>query len=177
MFDAKNVQKHTDYMTEALDIICAQAEEAVRSGHTYLVLSDRQAGKSFLPVSPLLAVGAVHHHLIEKRLRMSCGLIVETGEAREIHHMCLLLGYGADAICPYLVFETVKNLNEQKMLNTIYTSDEIFQNYVDACHFGIRKVMAKMGISTLQSYKGAQIFEVGQLLVVTYFSLQALFEG
>jgi glutamate synthase (NADPH/NADH) len=150
-------------MTEALDIICAQAEEAVRTGHTYLILSDRQASKSFLPVSPLLAVGAVHHHLIEKRLRMSCALLVETGEAREIHHMCLLLGYGADAICPYLVFETVKNLNEQKMLNTLYTNEEIFQNYVDACHFGIRKVMAKMGISTLQSYKGAQIFEVGYL--------------
>ena len=91
-------------------------------------------------MSPLLAVGAVHHHLIEKRLRMRCALVVETGEAREIHHMCLLLGYGADAICPYLVFETIKNLNEVKMLNTTYSNEEIFQNYVEACHYGIRKV-------------------------------------
>lgn len=90
---------------------------------------------------------------------MKVALILETGEAREIHHMCLLLGYGADAICPYLVFETIKNLNAQAMLNTTYNNEEIFNNYKDACHFGIRKVMAKMGISTLHSYKGAQIFE------------------
>ena len=165
-----------------MDIICKQAEEAAKKGFTYLILSDRIAGelsanscfylnsnsysllyiylgRNYLPVSPLLAVGAVHHHLIEKRLRMKVALIVETGEAREIHQLCLLLSYGADAICPYLVFETVKNLNAQGMLNTKYDNEQIFKNYTTATRYGISKVMAKMGISTLQSYKGAQIFE------------------
>ncbi len=86
-------------------------------------------------------------------------LIAETGEAREIHHHCLLLGYGADAICPYLVFETVRNLNSQGMLNTDFDNERIFANYSAATCYGVAKVMAKMGISTLQSYKGAQIFE------------------
>ncbi len=124
-----------------------------------MILSDRIAGRNYLPISPLLAVGAVHHYLIEKRLRMKVALIVETGEAREIHHHCLLLGYGADAICPYLVFETVRNLSAQNMLNTTMENEEIFRNYTSATRAGIAKVMAKMGISTLQSYKGAQIFE------------------
>ena len=84
------------------------------------------AGRNYLPISPLLAIGAVHHHLIEKRLRMKVALIAETGEAREIHHHCLLLGYGADAICPYLVFETVRNLSAQNMLNTAMENEEIF---------------------------------------------------
>jgi len=136
VYDAKNVEKHHDYMTAALDAICKEAEEAVNKGYTYLILSDRQAGRNYLPVSPLLAVGAVHHYLIEKRLRKTCGLIVETGEAREIHHMCLLLGFGADAICPYLVFECIKNLNAQNLLNTVYDNEEIFKNYVKACEFG-----------------------------------------
>jgi glutamate synthase (NADPH/NADH) len=117
------------------------------------------AGRNYLPISPLLAGGAVHHYLIEKRLRMKVALIVETGEAREIHHLCLLLGYGTDAICPYLVFETVRNLSAQGMLNSTLKNEEIFKNYTTATAYGISKVMAKMGISTLQSYKGAQIFE------------------
>ena len=104
-------------------------------------------------------MGAVHHHLIDKRLRMKVALIAETGEARDIHHVCLLLSYGADAICPYLLLETVKNLNAQKMLNTTLDNQQIFTNYTTAIKHGILKVMAKMGISTLQSYKGAQIFE------------------
>ena len=90
---------------------------------------------------------------------MKVALIAETGEAREIHHLCLLLSYGVDAICPYLVFETVKNLNAQSMLNTALDNEQIFTNYTTATKHGILKVMAKMGISTLQSYKGAQIFE------------------
>lgn len=140
VWDAKNVEKQKDFLTSALDSICKQAEEAVNKGYTYLILSDRHAGRNYLPVSPLLAVGAVHHYLIEKRMRMNCALIIETAEAREIHHMCLLLGYGADAICPYLVFECIKNLNAQGLLNTTYENDEIFNNYVNACRFGISKV-------------------------------------
>jgi glutamate synthase (NADPH/NADH) len=159
VFDVKDYVKDEDFLSSSLDRICKEAEEAVHNGYTYLILSDRMSGRNYVPVSSLLAVGAVHHHLIEKRLRMKCALIVESGEAREIHHLCLLLGYGADAICPYLVFETIKNLNAQGMLNTHLDNEHIFKNYTSATKYGIAKVMAKMGISTLQSYKGAQIFE------------------
>ena len=113
VFDVKDYSPGVDFLSRSLDAICGEAERAVLDGYTYLVLSDRMAGRNYLPVSPLLAIGAVHHHLIERRLRMKVALIAETGEAREIHHHCLLLGYGADAICPYLIFETVRNLNSQ----------------------------------------------------------------
>ena len=124
-----------------------------------------------------MAVGAVHHYLIEKRLRMKVALIAETGEAREIHHLCLLLGYGADAICPYLVFETVKNLNAQNMLNTVLDNEQIFKNYTTATRYGIAKVMAKMGISTLQSYKGAQIFEAVIAIAICVTVIARCFKG
>ena len=102
VFDAKDYIKNEDFISKVLDKICKEAEDAVNNDYTYLILSDRMAGRNYLPISTLLAVGAVHHHLIEKRLRMKVALLVETGEAREIHHLCMLLGYGADAICPYL---------------------------------------------------------------------------
>jgi glutamate synthase (NADPH/NADH) len=159
VFDVRDYVKNEDFISIALDRICKQAEQAVREHYSYLILSDRIAGRNYLPVSPLLAVGAVHNHLIQKKLRMKVALLIETGEAREIHHLCLLLGYGADAICPYLVFETVRNLSDQSMLNSDFDSERIFKNYTKAIGHGISKVMAKMGISTLQSYKGAQIFE------------------
>lgn len=159
VYDVKDYIPGGDFISLALDAICKEAEEAVLKNYTYLILSDRMAGRNYLPVSALLAVGAVHQHLIDKKLRMKAALIVETGEAREIHHLCLLLGYGADAICPYLVFETIRNLNVQGMLNTSLQNEQIFKNYTLATRYGISKVMAKMGISTLQSYKGAQIFE------------------
>lgn len=107
--------------------------------------------------SILLALGATHHYLIEKRQRLKVALILETGEAREVHHMCVLLGYGADAICPYLVFETVASLREEGIIDL--SDSDAYQNYCLAMESGIAKVMAKMGISTLHSYKGAQIFE------------------
>lgn len=144
-------------LVKVLDRICAEAVEAARSGYTLVVLSDRQAGPERVPISSLLSLGAVHHHLIDKRQRMKVGLIVETGEAREVHHICVLLGYGADAICPYLVFETLAALRAEAKLKL--SDEEMFKNYVAAMERGISKVMAKMGISTLQSYKGAQIFE------------------
>lgn len=159
VFDIKDYIANEDFISKALNSVCKEAVDAANQGYTYLVLSDRMAGRNYLPVSPLLAVGAVHHYLIEKKLRMKVGLVVETGEAREIHHLCLLLGYGADAICPYLVFETIRNLNAQSLLNTDFDNEQIFKNYTTATRYGIAKVMAKMGISTLQSYKGAQIFE------------------
>lgn len=144
-------------LTKALDRICDEATEAAKTGFTLVVLSDRLAGLERVPISAPLSLGAVHHHLIQKRQRMKVGLIVETGEAREVHHVCVLLGYGADAICPYLVFETLAALRAEAKLQL--SDREIYTRYVAAMERGISKVMAKMGISTLQSYKGAQIFE------------------
>ncbi|XP_070159139.1 uncharacterized protein [Polyergus mexicanus] len=146
-------------LLKTLNRINNEANAAARDGYQLLVLSDRQGGPSRVPVSSLLALGAVHHHLIEERQRMKVGLIPETAEAREIHHICVLLGYGADAICPYLVFEMAKNLRADRVFDETFTDDVIFKNYAEAMERGIAKVMAKMGISTLQSYKGAQIFE------------------
>lgn len=143
----------------AINRVCDEACVAAKNGYTLLVLSDRSAGRDYIPISAAMALGAVHHHLINMRQRMKCGLILETGEAREVHHMCVLLGYGADAICPYLVFEMVVLLRDDGLLNPPLSDEEIFKNYVAAMERGIAKVMAKMGISTLHSYKGAQIFE------------------
>ena len=157
--DINDYNRNGDFLSTALDRICRECEEAVQEKYTVLILSDRNVGKTRLPVSSLLALGAVHQYLIDKLLRLKVALIVETGEAREVHHICLLLGYGADAICPYLVFETVCSLNALNLLNTTFTNEQIFNNYKYAIQAGISKVMAKMGISTLQSYKGAQIFE------------------
>ncbi|KAJ8978511.1 hypothetical protein NQ317_002415 [Molorchus minor] len=138
--------------------ICDEADEASRK-HQIIVLSDRLAGKDRVPISCLLALGLTHHHLIETRSRMKVALVVETAEAREVHHICVLLGYGADAICPYLALELASSLRDQGILDTSLTDEAIYQNYAQAMLTGISKVMAKMGISTLQSYKGAQIFE------------------
>lgn len=101
----------------------------------------------------------MHHHLIENRSRMKVALLVETAEAREVHHICVLLGYGADAICPYLALELASSLRDAGIIDSNLTDEVIYQNYAQAMQTGISKVMAKMGISTLQSYKGAQIFE------------------
>uniref|UniRef100_A0A4D5R9J1 Glutamate synthase n=1 Tax=Scolopendra viridis TaxID=118503 RepID=A0A4D5R9J1_SCOVI len=153
------IEDDVNGLLPALDHVCQEAYDAAKSGYTLVVLSDRKAGEKFVPISSLLALGAVHHHLISKRQRMKLGIILETGEAREVHHICVLLGYGADAICPYLVFETIQGLRDEGLVTPPLTNDEIYQNYADATARGISKVMAKMGISTLQSYKGAQIFE------------------
>ncbi|KAK7108161.1 hypothetical protein V1264_015947 [Littorina saxatilis] len=143
----------------AIKRICQESAEAANQDFKLLILSDRKAGPERIPVSALLAIGAVHHYLIDKKLRMKVGIIVETGEAREVHHMCLLLGYGADAICPFLVLQMVRRLRDQGLLDPPLTNEEIYFNYRAALARGISKVMAKMGISTLHSYKGAQIFE------------------
>ncbi|KAK6187782.1 hypothetical protein SNE40_005732 [Patella caerulea] len=152
------VEHGAEGLLPALQRLCKEAAVAAED-HQLIIMSDRKAGPEYLPISSLLAVGAVHHHLINEKLRMKAGLIVETGEAREVHHFCTLLGYGADAICPYLVFETIRRLREQNLLDPPLADEEIYMNYRAACARGISKVMAKMGISTLHSYKGAQIFE------------------
>ncbi|GFR32444.1 glutamate synthase 1, chloroplastic [Trichonephila clavata] len=146
-------------LTATIDRICVEACKAAENDYSLVVLSDRKADKYNVSVSALLALGAVHHYLIAERQRMKVGLIVETGEAREVHHICVLLGYGADAVCPYLVYETAFALSLEGHISPRMTEDDIEANYIKAISTGISKVMTKMGISTLQSYKGAQIFE------------------
>ncbi|XP_043577717.1 glutamate synthase [NADH] isoform X1 [Bombus pyrosoma] len=153
------VQDGPPGLVNTLNRVNQEANQAAKEGYQFIVLSDRLSSPERVPVSSLLVLGAVHHNLIEERQRMKVGLIVETAEAREIHHICLLLGYGADAICPYLVFEMARNLRMDGVLDSSLTDNALCANYAEAMDRGIAKVMAKMGISTLQSYKGAQIFE------------------
>ena len=146
----------------ALDRISAEAGRAIEDGYSLIVLSDRAVDWKRVPISALLAVGAVHHHLVETHARTRIGIIVETGEAREVHHHCLLAGYGADAINPYLAFEALWDSREQGYLDDaphIVNNEDVIAAYRKGTAKGMLKVMAKMGISTLQSYKGAQIFE------------------
>src|SRR5713226_4218176 len=144
-------------LAPALADLCDQAERAVRDGINIIILSDRNAGSDGIPIPSLLTCAAVHHHLIREGLRTSVGLVVESGEPREVHHFCCLAGYGAEAINPYLAFETLiamKNDLPQKL-----DEKEIVKRYIKSIDKGILKVMSKMGISTYQSYCGAQIFD------------------
>uniref|UniRef100_A0A1I7SQC1 glutamate synthase (NADH) n=1 Tax=Bursaphelenchus xylophilus TaxID=6326 RepID=A0A1I7SQC1_BURXY len=144
----------------ALDRICSEACAAALDGFQIIILSDRGVSKDQIPVSALLALGAVHQCLIKQRLRMNVALFVESGEVKQVHDFCVLLGYGADAICPYMVFETCHRLRNMGLIDKSLTDDEVFHGYKAGIERGIFKVMAKMGISTLHSYKGAQIFEI-----------------
>ena len=156
----------------ALDDLKQRASQAMEDGYSLIVLSDRGVGHGRAPIPSLLATSAVHHHLIREGSRMKVGLVIETGEAREVHHFALLIGYGAGAINPYLALETVEGMSESGQLNghgSVYARN----NFIRANEKGVLKVMSKMGISTVQSYRGAQIFEaVGleQPLVEEYFS-------
>ena len=144
-------------MAGAIDRICRDAEEAVRAGHNIIVLSDRALDADRVAVPSLLAVAAVHHHLIREGLRTEVGLVVETGEARQLHDFCLLAGYGAEAINPYLAFDTLAS--QQRELEGKLSPGEAEERYIKAVAKGILKVMSKMGICTFQSYCGAQIFD------------------
>ena len=145
-------------MSAALDVVCAEAEEAVRSKeYNIVILSDRATGPDRIPIPSLLATSAVHHHLIKQGLRTSVGLVVETGEAHEVHQFCVLAGYGAEAINPYLAFDTLEQLLPE--LDEKLTLKEAQKRYIKAVDKGMLKVMSKMGISTYQSYCGAQIFD------------------
>lgn len=153
-------EEGVDGLPAALDRICREAEQAIDDDYELLILSDRNVGEDRIPVSTLLATGAVHHHLVATHKRTRAGLIVETGEAREVHHHCLLIGYGADAINPYLAFEALWQARVDGLLDAEFSDDDlIVEAYCKATAKGMLKVMAKMGISTLHSYKGAQIFE------------------
>ncbi|MFO1062465.1 MAG: glutamate synthase large subunit [Pirellulales bacterium] len=148
-------------LLKTLDRICIEAEAAIDAGYSLVILSDRKIGQDRVAVSALLACGAVHHHLIRQAKRTRVGLLLETGEAREVHHHCLLVGYGADAINPYLAFESLWQAHRDGLIpgDKYDSDDKIVSAYRKAVAKGMLKVMAKMGISTLQSYKGAQIFE------------------
>jgi glutamate synthase domain-containing protein 2/glutamate synthase domain-containing protein 1/glutamate synthase domain-containing protein 3 len=145
-------------LTQALDDLCRSAEAAIADGATLLVLSDRGMDAERVPIPSLLATAAVHHHLIRAGTRTRCGLVVESGEAREVMHFCLLIGYGAGAVNPYVALETVLHMIADGAIKAAAPA-EALEHYIKATSKGILKVMTKMGISTVQSYRGAQIFE------------------
>src|SRR5450631_3639937 len=157
-------------LEQVLDELCARAEAAVREGINIVILSDRMAGSDRIPIPSLLACAAVHHHLIRTGLRTSVGLVVESGEPREVHHFACLAGYGAEAINPYLAFETIIAMKDR--LPAALDDYEIVKRYIKSIGKGLLKVMSKMGISTYQSYCGAQIFDAVGLkadFVAKYF--------
>ena len=146
-------------LLQCLDKICNEAEAAVRDGYSFIILSDREAGPRRIPASALLAVGAVHQHLVRTGRRTRIGILLESGEPREVHHFCLLVGFGVDAVNPYLAFEAMWKMQRDGNLRAELSDEAIIKNYIAALEKGMKKVFGKMGISTLESYKGAQIFE------------------
>ena len=144
-------------LAPAVERLCNAATNAVLEGHNILVISDRAVSAARIPIPAPLATAAVHHHLIRQGLRTQTGLVVETGEARQVHHFCVLAGYGAEAVNPYLAFETLEELRQRSRLPL--KPYEVQKNYLKAIGKGVMKVMSKMGISTYQSYCGAQIFD------------------
>jgi glutamate synthase (NADPH/NADH) large chain len=146
-------------MEMAVTRLCDRAERAVLDGYNIIILSDRLVSGARMPIPALLATAAVHNHLIRKGLRTSVGLVVETGEAREVHQFCVLAGYGAEAINPYLAFETLLDMHREGAFPEVVDADEVVYRYIKSIGKGILKVMSKMGISTYQSYCGAQIFD------------------
>ena len=149
-----------DAMRAAITQMCSEVEAAIDGGANIIVISDRGVSPEMAPIPSLLAMGAVHHHLIREGKRTRCGIIVETGEAREVGHFALLIGYGANAINPYLAFETVGDMVVDGSFTKPGLSDEeAVTNYIYAVDKGLLKIFAKMGISTLASYQGAQIYE------------------
>ncbi|MGE0591823.1 MAG: glutamate synthase large subunit [Vicinamibacterales bacterium] len=145
-------------LEQAMGDVCRQASEAVAAGFDILILSDRGATPTLAPIPSLMATSGVHHHLVREGTRTTCALVVESGDAREVHHVSLLLGYGAGVVNPYVAFETLDDMIRQGLLKGL-THEVAVKHYVKALNKGILKVMSKMGISTLQSYCGAQIFE------------------
>jgi glutamate synthase (NADPH/NADH) large chain len=163
-----------DGLRTALERVCHQASEAIEAGARIIVLSDRNADSVDAPIPSLLLTAAVHHHLVRTKQRTMAGLIVESGDAREVHHMALLIGYGAGAINPYLAFESIEDLIAHDMhgLGGMDPTQAV-KNYIKACGKGVLKVMSKMGVSTVASYTGAQIFEaigLGKEVVDRYFT-------
>src|SRR3954453_5501956 len=159
-------------LREALDNVRAKVSAAIRDGARIIVLSDRESDEQMAPIPSLLSVSAVHHHLVRDRTRTHVGLVVEAGDAREVHHMACLVGFGAAAINPYMAFESIEDMADRGVITGI-SSDQAKANYVKAAGKGVLKVMSKMGISTLASYTGAQLFQaigIGQQILDEYFA-------
>ncbi|WP_437669603.1 glutamate synthase large subunit [Sorangium sp. So ce131] len=162
-----------DNLRTALAKLCKDASRAIADGASILILSDRGIDETLAPIPSLLAMGAVHHHLINEGTRTRAGVIVETGEAREVGHMALLIGYGAGAVNPYLAFESIAAMCRDKTLGAELSPSAASSRYVKALKKGILKIMSKMGISALSSYQGAQIFEaigIDQIVIDAYFT-------
>ena len=165
--------KGEDGLREALDELCKQAERSVDDGYNYIILSDRDIDADHAAIPSLLAVSAVHHYLISVGKRVQTALIVESGEIREVMHAALLLGYGASALCPYLTYAILDDLVKKGKIQENYETAEA--NYIKAVKKGLFKIMAKMGISTIRSYRGAKIFEsigLSESLLKTYFGTE-----
>jgi glutamate synthase (NADPH) large chain len=160
---------------DAIENLRKHASDAIKEGFTLIVLSDRGVNAEWAPIPSLLATGAVHHHLIREGTRTRCGLIIESGEPREVMHFCLLMGYGAGAINPYLAFATFSGMIDEGKLQDV-SEEETVEHYIKALGKSLIKVASKMGISTLQSYRGAQIFEaigLNREIIDNYFSWTA----
>ncbi|GAA3866870.1 glutamate synthase large subunit [Leifsonia kafniensis] len=161
-----------DALENRITAICAEVDEAIDAGAHFLVLSDRDSNKDLAPVPSLLLISAVHHHLIRTENRMKVGIVVEAGDVREVHHVALLIGYGASAVNPYLAMETCENLVRSGAITTV-TPEKAVANVIKALGKGVLKIMSKMGISTVSSYAGAQAFEaigLDQEFVARYFT-------
>jgi len=160
-------------LVRALDGLCRRASLAMHSGYSIIILSDRGFDEDYAPIPSLLALTAVHNHLVREETRTQVALVVESGEPREVMHFCLLIGYGASAVNPYLAIESLEDLSQRGLLPQGLSFTEALHNYKNAVKKGILKTMSKMGISTLQSYRGAQVFEavgLGKELVEKYFT-------
>ena len=160
-------------MEKVVEELCRQASLAIKSGYTILILSDRGVDQNYAPIPSLLALSAVHHHLIREKTRNQVALIVESGEPREVMHFGLLIGYGASAVNPYLAIETLEDLHARGYFPPDYSFDKVLKNYRKAVDKGLLKIFSKMGISTLQSYFGAQVFEaigLNRAVVERYFA-------
>ncbi|HEY8402721.1 MAG TPA: glutamate synthase large subunit [Cytophagaceae bacterium] len=160
-------------LERALKRICQYAVDAVEDGFSIILISDRFINSSHAPIPSLLATSAVHHHLMRKGLRGKVGIVVEAGDAWEVHHFATLISFGASAVNPYLAFETIVDLKNNGLLKTDLPEEKLFNNYIKAVNDGLLKVFSKMGISTLQSYQGAQIFEalgISKEVIDKYFT-------
>jgi glutamate synthase (NADPH/NADH) large chain len=166
LFQAKTLQCYfradgkPGSMKTALDRICRYAVDSVEDGFKVLILQDRAIDSDHAPIPSLLATAAIHHHLIRKGIRGEVGIIVEAGDVWEVHHFACLIGFGATAINPYLALSSIRDMKETGRLQTDISEDQLKKNYIKAVNDGLLKVFSKMGISTLQSYQGAQIFEI-----------------
>lgn len=158
-------------LKQALDAIFAAADKYIAEGKCILILSDRGITKDMAAVPALLAGAGLHHHLIKNGTRLRASIIIESAEPREVHHMALLLGYGVSGINPYLAFESLEHMCADGMLDISF--EKAAENYISACTHGIAKILSKMGISTVQSYRGAQIFEaigISSAVIEEYFT-------